>query len=261
MLNDSTDTFLRFKNRLNGKGTVYGLAVTVPGAAFCEITANAGYDFVWIETEHTTLTLPEVETMIVACENRGCIPLVRVRNNEPNTIGQVLDMGAKIVNIPHVDTVDDALRAVEAAKYYPLGRRGYATMTRSTNQGSDRLDLGLMQRKNEETMLMVQIESVAAVENVDAIAELDGVDALFVGYADLCQDMGLAPDPNHPRCAEAIECVGQAIKQTGKHGMFIVSGPEALPHYRALGFDMILCGMDSRIFAAGARAVRESFDL
>ena len=106
---------------------------------------------------------------------------------------------------------------------------------------------------------MVQIESVSAVENVDAIAGLEGVDALFVGYADLCQDMGLAPDPKHSRCAEAIERVGEALRRTGKHGMFIVSDPQELPRYGDLGFDMILCGMDTRIFSAGAKSIREKF--
>lgn len=255
MLNHADEAYARFRERLAKRKPVFGIALTTAETAFAEIAAETGFDFAWIETEHTTISLAEVEHLVIALENRGCVPLVRVRTNEPNIIGQTLDMGARIVNIPHVDTVDEARQAVAAAKYYPMGRRGYASTTRSTRRGFDRLDIPFMTRKNAETMLMVQIESVKAVENADAIAALDGVDALFVGYADLCQDMGIAPDPKHPDCAHAIRDVGAAIRRHGKQGMFIAADPADIPYYADLGFRMIVAGMDTRLFGNAAAAV------
>lgn len=259
MLNHSTEAFLRFKQSLDEKKPVFGMSVTMPVTVVAEIVAGAGFDFCWIETEHTTMSLADMEKLIIALENKGCVPLVRVRENSANIIGQALDMGARIVNVPHVDTVSDAVNAVKAAKYYPAGRRGYASVTRSTDQGALRLDIDLMARLNRETMLMVQIESVEAVNNAEAIAAVEGIDALFVGYADLCQDMGIAPDPCHPRCAEAIMHVGEALRKSGIYGMFIVNDPADLGHYTALGFNMAVCGMDTRILRGGAVSLREAF--
>lgn len=258
MLNHADERFAAFRDRLKEGRPVFGLAVTGSGVSFAEIVAETGFDFAWIETEHTTLSLADIEHLIIALENRGCIPLVRVRRNEPNIIGQALDMGARIVNIPHVDTLEDARQAVTAAKYYPLGRRGYASTTRSTRQGFERLGLSAMEQRNAVTMLMVQIESAEAVANVDAIAATDGVDALFVGYADLCQDLGCDPDPKNPRCAESIRAVGEAAKRHGKYGAIIVSNPSDIPYYREIGFTIFLAGMDTRLFKAGAENVFKS---
>jgi len=259
MLKDSTETFMDFKKRLTEKKTVLGLALTSAGTAFAEIAAHAGFDFVWIDMEHTTLSFGEVEKLIIVLENKGCVPLVRVRQNEANCIGQVLDMGARIVNIPHVDTVRDAEQAVQSAKYYPTGRRGFSTFSRSTGQGTFKLDTTLMMKKNNETMLMVQIESEEAVQNVEDIAMVDGIDALFVGYADLCQDMGLTADPHHPRCEQAVREVGTALKKSGKFGAFIVSDPGEIGSYHDLGFDLICCGLDNRIFKNAVEEIFEKF--
>jgi 2-keto-3-deoxy-L-rhamnonate aldolase RhmA len=104
-----------------------------------------------------------------------------------------------------------------------------------------------MKERNKQTMLMVQIESIEAVGNAEAVAQVEGVDALFVGYADLCQNMGIDPDPRHPRCAEAISHVGNAIGKTGKTGALSVSDPERIPLYRDLGFTLFVCGIDTII--------------
>lgn len=247
MLNAYEDMFSGFMGALYQKRPQFGILLQNPVTAFAEIVGLSGFDFAWIDMEHTSMTFHDVETMIIALERQGCLPLVRVRDNDPNQIGLALDLGARIVNIPHVDTVTDAERAVYGAKYYPLGRRGYATSSRSTSHGIERLDLELMKARNKQTMLMAQIESVEAVGNAEAIAGVEGIDALFVGYADLCQDMGIDPDPRHPRCAEAIRHVGNAIGKTGKTGALSVSDPARISLYRDLGFMLFVCGIDTII--------------
>jgi 4-hydroxy-2-oxoheptanedioate aldolase len=259
MLDNKRELFLRFKQQLSEKKTAFGLITQSPDTAWAEIIALTGFDFAWIDMEHTARTFGEVQHLIVALENYGCIPFVRVRQNEPNCIGQVLDMGARVAIVPHVDTVDDALRAVHGAKYYPLGRRGYATCSRSTRHGIQKLNIDSMQEKNDETMLMVLIESEQAVRNVEDIAAVDGIDILFVGYADLTQDMGLSPDTNHPRLTEAVEKVGKALNHSGKIGAFSVSDPSRVPYYRDLGFYIICCGMDTMLLKNAAETTFARF--
>ncbi len=260
MLNGKDKTAV-IRERLAAKKTVLGCSITQPSIAMAEIIALAGFHFTWIETEHTTLSLHEVETLILASENAGSAPIVRVRNNNENEIGQALDMGAGGVIVPHVDTVGDALKAVGGAKYYPTGRRGFASTTRSTAQGWKPLTTSRMTALNSSTLLVVQIESLEAVKNADAIAAVEGVDMLFVGYADLCQDMGIDPDPTHPDCAAAIETVGNAIRNHGKYGAMITGDPATAALYHELGFDCILAGMDIRLFADNARSIISKFSL
>ena len=259
MLNKSSERIINLKKKLAEGKPVFGICLTSEATAWAEIAGLTGYDYAWIDMEHTSLDLKAVEQLIITLENTGCVPLVRVRHNESNSIGQVLDMGAGIVSIPHVDTVEDALYAVKSAKYYPLGRRGYASSTRSTGQGIHRLNTTLMAKKNDETMLMVLIESEQAVANVDNIVRIDGVDAAFVGYADLCQDMGISPDPNHPRCADALEKVGVALKKAGKIGAIIVSDPTKVGFYQEMGYSIVLCGLDTGIMRSGAEAMLNGY--
>ncbi|MCE5252157.1 hypothetical protein LLG96_18300 [bacterium] len=259
MLNPKREHFMNFREKLRSHDPVFGLVMQGTMTSWAEIIALTGFDFVWIDMEHTAMTFSEVEHLIITLENYGCVPLVRVRRNEANCTGQVLDMGARIVNIPHVDTVEDALEAVRNARYFPLGRRGYSTCSRSTLQGKQRLDTSLMAEKNDETMLMVQIESGEAVRNVDDIAAVEGVDILFIGSSDLSQDMGITPDPRHPKLEEAVHTVSRAIKQHGKIGAFIVPDPSRVPYYCDLGFNLIICGMDTAMFRSAAETLLARF--
>jgi 2-keto-3-deoxy-L-rhamnonate aldolase RhmA len=259
MLENMCRQFAAFQERLKAHQPVFGLVMQSTMTASAEIVSQAGYDFAWIDMEHTTMTFGDVERLVIAVENRGGVPLVRVRQNEANGIGQVLDMGARIVSVPHVDTVDEARRAVQGAKYYPLGRRGFATCSRSTRQGMHRLDMAAMQDRNEAAMLMVQIESEKAVRNAAEIAAVEGVDILFVGCADLGQDMGISHDPGHPKLREALAHVSKAIKKTGKIGGIIVSDPSVVPSYCDQGFNLICCGVDTMVFKNAAESLLARF--
>lgn len=251
------DSFIHFTKKLQTGKSVFGLVILQPVIAFAEVIALAGYDFCWIDMEHSAMNFHDVEKLILALEVHGCVPLVRIRSNDYNAIGQVLDMGARIVAVPHVDTAEEAREAVKGAKYYPLGRRGYATDTRSTSQGYMKLDTDSMNIKNKETKLMVLIESEEAVRNVDEIANVDGVDVLFVGCADLSQDMGITPDFSNPRLLEAVRTVGRAIETSGKIGAFYISDPDKIKQYRELGFNMYMCGSETMLLKKATEELLE----
>jgi 2-keto-3-deoxy-L-rhamnonate aldolase RhmA len=250
----------RLTGKLRGGEPVFGLVVQSAMSQVCEVAALLGYDFVWLDMEHTALSWREVEHQIIALENRGCVPLVRVARNDANLIGQAFDFGAGIVDVPHVDTAEEARQAVQAAKYYPLGRRGCANSTRSNGQGQSRLDQALMDEQNASAMLMVQIESQTAVQNAAAIAAVPGVDLLFVGLADLCQDLGVPCDPEQPAVQAALAAVSQAIRQSGKFGALSVADPARLKAFTALGFGLICCGIDTILFRQAAEARLAQFN-
>ena len=250
------DRLTIFKQTLAGREPVFGLVMQSTMIASAEIVALAGYDFAWLDMEHTAMTFRDVEHLVIALENYGCVPLVRVAANEPNCIGQALDLGVRVVNVPHVDSVEDACRAVRA-QVRPVGPPRLCHVSRSTGQGTQRLDAAAMRQKNEETMLMVQIESREGVRNVAEIAAVEGINLLFVGQADLGQDLGVPPD--HPKLHEALAAVGRAIRAAGKNGGLIVSDPSKLAACRQLGFDLICCGLDTMIFRNAAESLLARF--
>ncbi len=226
-----------------GQG-VLGSILRSPDIRVAEITGLTGFDFGWIDMEHSVLSLREAETLIVALRGHGCLPLVRVPRNDAHIIGLALDMGAAIVDVPHVDTVEDAKHAVEAAKYYPIGRRGYMSSGRHTRHGSEKLNIETMQRLNAESLLMVQIESVKGLKNVDAIAAVEGVDALFFGQGDMSQDLGVPGDVHHPKCVEAARTFFNAVRRQNKIAAALGYTPEILKQNADQGCQMFLCAGD-----------------
>ena len=121
------------------------------------------------------------------------------------------------------------------------------------------IETGRVVIKNNETMLMVLIESGEAVRNVEDIASTDGVDILFVGFADLCQDLGVDANLKDPECDRAIRTIGKAVQKSGKIGSIIVPDPQDISYYQELGFNLIICGLDSMIMKNGATALINNF--
>jgi 4-hydroxy-2-oxoheptanedioate aldolase len=236
--------FRDFRNKLRARQPRLGVVLRSAERAFAELVGLTGYDFAWIDMEHSCLELRDVETLILTLENAGCIPLVRVAGNVSQAIGQVLDMGARIVNVPHVDTVAEAEQAVRSAKYYPLGARGFSSCSRSNRQGLERLDETTMRKMNEESLVMVQVESAQGMQNLRAIAAVAGVDVLFLGLGDLSQDLGLPGDFQHPRLRDCAREFAQIVHQAGKISAIPLGNPAWAKEYAAWGFSMMCCGVD-----------------
>ena len=249
----------QFKARLLEGRIAFGIVIRSADVALAELAAYVGFDFGWIDMEHAPLSFMDVQHLIIALENLGCMPVVRVPSNDANAIGKALDLGAGVVVVPHVDTADDARRVVHGAKYFPLGRRGYASCSRSNRQGIEALDETTMARKNDENMVMVQIESQAGVENARDIAHVDGVDILFIGLGDLSQDLGVTGKFRHPQCVEAVETVSDAARQNHKIGAAAVMKVEDLEHFVSRGFRMITCAVDMLLMRDALRNRLDEF--
>ena len=252
---NTTDTF---RNKLLSGKPVFGVVLKTPEIAFAELAGLTGFDFAWIDMEHSALNIREVETLVVTLENQGCASLVRLSENNPNLIGQVLDTGALMIDVPHVETQEDAEKVVLGAKYHPRGQRGFSSSSRITRQGLGRLDGARMAEENARNMVMAQIESKTAVENVSRIAGVDGIDILFLGLGDLSQDLGVPGEFRHPLLRDQVERFSKAVCPTGKILATIVPDPNDLEAYFRLGFRLFTCGTDIGLLGDALRTRLET---
>jgi 4-hydroxy-2-oxoheptanedioate aldolase len=202
------------KQRIRSGKPVFGCWIKTGSPAAIEVAGAVGFDFVLLDTEHGALDSLTVENLIRAADGAGVSPIVRVGENRPIYILRVLDSGAHGVFVPQVESRDEADRAVRAARYAPEGERGSATSQRSADWGfAD--SATYYARENEETLVVVNIESVAGVDNIEAIAAVPGLDVLNIGPKDLAQSMGLVGQANHPRVLAAIDRIIETGKKAG----------------------------------------------
>ena len=169
-----------------------------------------GFDAVWIDMEHTSVTWDQLGNMTRACDLWGMTSLVRVTSNEPSLITRALDVGATGVVVPHVNTKTAAERAVRGAKYGPLGKRGMF---------SGRQSYGVENyhgKANTETMVVALIEEQEAVGNLKEILTVEGIDVFLIGPGDLSQSMGYLGEPHHPKVKAEINRVVTDIVAAGK---------------------------------------------
>ena len=202
------------KQKLAAAKPVVGMWASLPSPAIVEATSLAGYDFIIIDSEHGQLNLETTIEMMRACAVGTAEALVRVPGKDPDYLKRLLDAGCTSFMVPMVDTAEQAQAIVDACRYPPRGRRGYAApIVRGSRYG---LDADYIEWAHEELFLTLQIESAEAVGNADAIAAIDGVDQLFVGANDLSGSLGVLTQTSHPDVLAAIETVKAAAAAHGK---------------------------------------------
>ncbi len=195
--------------------SVFGCFLRYPDAGLAELLALQGLDFVVFDGEHGTLAPRACEHLARAVELHGVTPGVRVEENRAASILRYLDPGALIVHVPGVDSVQDAMRAVRAVKFRPLGDRGLSA-SRASGFGARDGYPAYIANANRETQVIVHIESASGVEAVEEIAAVEGVDVLLFGALDLSQDLGRPGEVEHPELVACAERVAAAADAAGK---------------------------------------------
>lgn len=213
-----------------------------PYPAVAEILANAGYDWLGVDCEHSDIDVEGFTALARGMHGRGALPLARVRENDTLAIRQVLDAGAQGIIVPLVNTAEEA-KAVAAAKYPPQGVRGFC-FSRMNNYGTNFDEYA--RTANENIAVVVMIESKQAVDNIDSILEVDGVDGVFIGPYDMSGSYGLIGQTSHPVIQEACKKVVMACRKHGKSaGLHLVNPtPEAISKTIQDGFTFIALGVD-----------------
>jgi len=203
----------RVKRILREGGLALGTHVgAIADPQIVELIGLAGFDAAFIDMEHTTFDLHDVQLAVMAAERVGITPIVRTPGFDPAFILRLLDMGVQGIQVPHVSDAATARAAVQAVRYPPLGERGMAAGSRAAEFGSIPL-VEHMAQSNREILLACMIEDMAAVERIDEIAAVEGVDLLAVGPSDLSRSLGVSGQPDHPRLVAAIDRVREAVKK------------------------------------------------
>ncbi|MBQ8140655.1 MAG: 2,4-dihydroxyhept-2-ene-1,7-dioic acid aldolase [Clostridia bacterium] len=246
-----------FRKRLLSGELLVGSWIQTGSPAAAEILAESGFDWIAADMEHSSIAIDEFTAIARGIYGRGVITAARVRENDTLAIRQVLDMGAECVIIPMVNNAEEAERAVRSAKYPPAGVRGFG-YARMNNWGRDFAEYAA--NANEDIAVIVMIESKEAVDNIEEIVSVEGVDGVFIGPYDMSGSYGIPGQTSDPIITEACSRVAKACKRHGKvAGQHIVL-PTSENVSRALseGYSFIALGGDI-IFVR--RAAEEAMEL
>ncbi|MEQ8290483.1 MAG: aldolase/citrate lyase family protein [Gammaproteobacteria bacterium] len=229
-----------FSQRLRAGETLYGTLVSLPSAEICEVLAEIGYDWLFIDAEHGAFNPQQAQGMLQAAAPTPCV--IRVPAGEPIWIKKALDIGAAGVIVPQVHTAEQARTIIHNCKYSPAGDRGVG-IGRAHKYGLE--FERYLKHANEETAVILQAESEQAIANIDEIAALDGVDAILIGPYDLSASLGKPGEINDPVVQNAIDKVISACQHNDiKLGYFGVTAEAVLP-YKAKGFTLLTVGVDA----------------
>lgn len=250
---------------LNAEPTV-GCWLTLASPAVTELIAHCGFDWLVIDVEHGPGDTQDIVAQLRAIDAANAngakaVGAVRVTANDPARVKRAMDCGAQTIIFPNIDSAAQAQAAV-ASMRFPLkgqgGIRGVAGMVRAGRYG---LDTSYVLSANNQACTIIQIESAAGVEQVDAIAQVEGVDCLFIGTADLSASMGLLGQTGHNDVKTAVDTVLEAGRRHSKAvGIFATSVEQAC-HYQALGVTFIALHSDTGWLAKGATDAVEAFSL
>ena len=203
----------RVKRILQQGGLAIGTHVGgIADPQIVEIIGLAGFDAAFIDMEHTTYDLHDVQLAVMAAERVGITPIVRTPGFDPAFILRLLDMGVQGIQVPHVSSTETARAAVKAVRYPPLGDRGMAAGSRASEFGRIPL-VEHMEQSNREIILACMIEDMEAVERIEEISTVEGIDLLAVGPSDLSRSLGVSGQPDHPRLVAAIDRVRGAVRK------------------------------------------------
>src|SRR5580765_7304429 len=231
------------KRRLSDGGSVLGCWSRYGDPTLVEYVAFQGWDFVVLDGEHGTLEPRDCENAVRAAELHDVAPLVRVTTNEPSVILRFMDTGAQGAHVPMVNSADEADQAVRAIKYGPRGSRGLAA-SRSAGFGQLGSYDEYVARSNEETLVVVQIETPAAVAAVPEILAVDDVDVVFLGLTDLSQALGVPGQTTHPDVERAARAVAEKVSASAAALGVLVGNAAAAVEWRERGARYIAVSLE-----------------
>lgn len=229
------------KMRLREGELVIGCFVRSPDANLAEYVSTGGWDFLVFDGEHGWVAPGHMANLARACERRGVTPIVRVPSRDPGIVLRCLDAGAAGLHFPWINSEEEARSAISAAMYAPRGIRGLAG-NRSTDWSVTREATAHV---NEATLVVVQIETREAVDKIEELCSVDGIDVLFIGPSDLSQSLGVSGELNHPLVVDAVDRVAAAVRESDKVLGLFASTPEAAAWGLGLGARYLATGIEA----------------
>jgi 4-hydroxy-2-oxoheptanedioate aldolase len=244
-----------FKKALKAGQPQIGIWSSLCSAISAEVLADAGFDWVLLDTEHSPNELPIVQNQLDALLAGHSEGIVRPAWNDTVLIKRYLDVGARTLLIPYVQNPEEARRAVAATRYPPQGVRGVSGCTRANRYGRIK---DYFKRVHDELCVLVQVETMSAMQHIEAIAAIDGVDGIFIGPNDLAADMGHLGNWQHPEVWKVMEEAARRIRKAGKAPGILVGEADG-QRCLDLGYLFVAVGSDLVMLARGSEALAAKF--
>jgi 4-hydroxy-2-oxoheptanedioate aldolase len=247
----------KFKAALTQRKPQVGLWLSLANAYTTEICATAGFDWLLIDGEHSPNDLRSTLEQLQVTAAYSAHPIVRPVSGDAQLIKQLLDIGAQTLLVPMVDTAEQAQQIVSAMRYPPHGIRGVGSAVARVSRWGQRTDY--LDRADAEACLLVQAETRKALDNIEAICAVDGVDGVFIGPADLAASLGHRGNPNHPVVLAAIEDAMKRIIASGKAAGTLTSDNAMAKRYFEMGCTFVAVGVEARLLATATRTLCAEF--
>jgi len=245
-----------FKHAIAKGETQIGLWCSLCSPITAEIVSHSGFDWLLLDTEHSPNEVPDVLAQLQAVQAGTASAIVRPAWNDIVLIKRFLDIGAQSLLIPFVQTPEEARRAVEATRYPPAGIRGITGSGRASRYGRVQ---DYLKNASREICLLVQVETRSALDQIEAIASVDGIDGVFIGPNDLAASFGHIGNWGHPEVQAALEEAARRLKKIGKPAGILTPNEEEAKRFIQWGYTFVAVGADLGLLARGADALAMRF--
>jgi len=245
-----------FKQAIAAGRLQIGLWSSLASPIAAEIVADSGFDWILFDSEHSPNEVPGLLVQLQAAAGGTAAAIVRPAWNDVVLIKRVLDIGAQSLLVPYVQDAEEARRAVAAVRYPPAGIRGVAAATRASRYGRV---TDYLKKAADEICLLVQVETRAALDALETIAGVPGVDGVFIGPSDLSASFGHIGNPQHPEVQAALEQAVKRLDAIGKPAGILTLNEEEARRYITWGYRFVAVGSDVGLLARGADALARKF--
>lgn len=251
-------TIQELRKKIEDREVMCGTLACIPDPAVTETMALSGAEMLWIDMEHTPVSVDKVQNMLIASRSGNVPAFVRIPWNDPVLAKPVLDMGPEGIIFPCIRTKEEAELAVSACKYPPRGVRGYGPMRASDYGKVSQMDY--ISDKNKETVVAVQIEHIDAVDNLEEIVKTDGIDLYIFGPNDLSGSVGLLGQVKDQKLLELYEKSVSVFKKYNKpFGVATYFNPQWIEYWKKLGCTMFFIGCDYAFLGSGVKNMVSDF--
>jgi len=246
-----------FRSGLESGTTQFGVWLGIPDNSVAEIMAGAGFDWLLIDHEHGAFDLRSIMTHLQAMAPYDVAPIVRPVDGDPALLKKLCDIGAQSFIVPMIDTAEQAQEVVSAVKFPPEGRRGLGTSLARASRWNTVSKYA--QHANEEMCVIVQAETVEAIGNLEAIANTDGIDGVFIGPSDLSASMGHVGNVSHPDVVETVSDAMRTIRSAGKHAGLLCLDDSMVSHFVECGANFVGVAVDTLLLGNSARSLAAKY--
>jgi 4-hydroxy-2-oxoheptanedioate aldolase len=245
-----------FKQAIAAGKLQIGLWSSLCSNIAAEIISDSGFDWILLDSEHSPNEIPDLVTQLQAVQRGTATPIIRPAWNDAVLAKRCLDIGAQTLLFPYVQNAEEARRAVAATRYPPEGIRGVSVAARASRYGRTP---GYLTKANSEMCVLVQVETRNALEQLEAIAKVDGVDGVFIGPSDLAASLGHLGNPQHAEVQEAMQDAVNRLKALGKPAGILTGNEEEARRYIGWGYLFVAVGADVGLLARHADALAKKF--